>query len=98
MKNRSYNNFFTNFANKTRFKIIMLLRKKSLNVNSICKEIKEEQSKVSHNLRTLVRCHILNVKKKGKERIYSINKSTINPLFKVVENHVRKCCLKRCKR
>ena len=70
MKNRSYNNFFTNFANKTRFKIIMLLRKGPLNVSSISKKIGEEQSKVSHNLSLLVGCRILNVRKKGKERFF----------------------------
>lgn len=96
MKEHSYNNFFTNFANKTRFKIIMALRKKPLNVNSLSKQMGEEQSKVSHNLKILADCNVLEVKKRGKERIYSLNKDTVIPLLKLVEKHVKKHCPYNC--
>ncbi|MEA3329979.1 MAG: metalloregulator ArsR/SmtB family transcription factor [Nanoarchaeota archaeon] len=99
MKN-NYENFFINFANKNRLKIILLLAQKNMGVGEIVKKTGEEQSAVSHNLKLLVDCKIVNVEKKGKERIYSLNKKTVLPLLELVENHV-KCncaeCSKFCK-
>lgn len=95
MKNNTYDNFFVNFANKTRFGIIMALKDKPMNVNQISERIGEEQSKVSHNLRKLAGCHILEVKREGKQRIYSLNKETVVPMLKIVEKHVRCNCLMR---
>ncbi len=96
MKHNSYNNFFTNFANKTKLSIILILEKGPLSVNEITKKVKEEQSKVSHNLRKLLQCHILNAKQKGKQRIYSLNSETVVPILKIVKKHVKKNCLKGC--
>jgi DNA-binding transcriptional ArsR family regulator len=95
MKNQ-YENFFINFANKNRLKIIILLAEKSLNVSQIVKETGEEQSAVSHNLRMLALCKIVNIEKKGKERIYSLNKKLINSLFKIVDEHVSCNCGNEC--
>ena len=96
MKCKSYNSFFMNFANKTKFDIIMTLRGGSSNVKSITKMLNEEQSVISHNLRKLNDCHIVEVKKVGKERIYSLNKDTVIPMLKIVEKHVEKYCPKIC--
>ncbi len=96
MKCKSYNDFFVNFANKSKFDIVMLLRYGPLNVKSIVEKVKEEQSAVSHNLKKLTDCHILEVKKVGKERIYSLNKDTVIPMLKIVEKHVEKYCPKIC--
>ncbi len=89
---KSYNMFFETIGNKTRLKILELLYNKSMSVNEICKSLKEEQSKISHNLKKLTECHFLDVKKKGKNRIYSLNKKTMIPLMKLVKNHVKKYC------
>lgn len=96
MKCKSYETFFVNFANKTKFDIIMALRSGSLNVKTITKRLNEEQSVISHNLRKLNDCHIVEVKKVGKERIYSLNKDTVTPMLKIVEKHVEKYCPKIC--
>ena len=97
MKNNTYDNFFINFANRTRFNIIMALRKGPLNVSEIMEKIGEEQSKVSHNLKKLSGCNILDVKKNGKQRIYSLNEDTVVPMLKIVGKHVRNHCLnKKC--
>ncbi len=92
----SYNNFFENFSNKTRIKIIESLLKEPKSVTKICKDINEEQSKVSHNLKKLTDCHFLDVKRNGKRRIYSLNKDTITPLLNMVANHVKKHCCEVC--
>lgn len=96
MTKKSYYNFFVNLSNKTKFDIIMALKEKSMNVGEIVKKINAEQSAVSHNLKDLAECKIVEVKQKGKQRIYSLNKETVTPLLKIVEKHVCKCCKLNC--
>ncbi len=91
-----YEDFFINFANKNRLKIILLLKEKPLSVNEIVNAIKKEQSAVSHNLKILAQCKIVKSEKKGKERIYSINEKTVQPLLEVVKNHIKRNCPKEC--
>ena len=81
-----------NFANNARFKIIMALRNTELSVTDICKETNQEQSRVSHHLKSMSQCNILNVKQQGKKRIYSLNKETVLPILKLVEKHVKYYC------
>jgi DNA-binding transcriptional ArsR family regulator len=78
--------------------ILYLLRARPMSVSEICKAMEEEQSKISHNLKKLVECHILDVEQKGKQRIYSLNKDTIIPILDLVEKHVRKYCGQVCRR
>ena len=88
--------FFETLSTKLRWKILEVLRKKPRSVNEISKEVKEDQSKVSHNLKKLKDCHFIKVKKKGKERVYSLNEETIAPLLKLVDKHVKKYCCDFC--
>ncbi len=98
MKCPSYNLFFETISTKIRMEILYLLRVRPMSVSEICKSLNEEQSKVSHNLKKMVECHILDVKQKGKKRIYSINKEPVIPILDMVEKHVRKYCGEVCKR
>ena len=98
MKCKSFDRFFETIANKTRMKIINVLFHKSLSVSEICKETNEEQSKISHNLKILKDCRIIDYKTQGKQRIYSLNKETMLPLMELVEKHVSKYCGKSCMR
>jgi DNA-binding transcriptional ArsR family regulator len=99
MKCHSYNTFFETVGNKTRLDVIeLLLKEKGLSVSDICAKLKEEQSKISHNLKILSDCHFLNVEKKGKQRIYALNKETIVPLMSLVEKHVVRYCCNNCKK
>ena len=97
MKCHSYNTFFETISSKTRLRILELLLTKPMTVTEICSNLNQEQSKVSHNLKHLTDCHFLDVKQKGKYRIYSLNKATIVPLMKLVSEHVKKFCCKECK-
>ena len=97
MKCYAYNTFFETISPKTRMRIIELLQKKPMSVTEICEKLEEEQSNVSHSLKKLVECHFLEVKREGKNRIYSLNKETIVPLMNLVEKHVTKYCCKECK-
>ncbi len=92
----SYELFFETFSNKTRMKIIEALALGPKSVTEICKLTKEEQSKVSHNLKKLTECNFLDFRRQGKKRIYELNKDTITPILDLVEKHVRKYCKEVC--
>ena len=84
--------FFLNFANKTKFDIIIALKNTPLNVTQIVKKVEKEQSAVSHSLKSLARCNIVKVEKKGKEHLYSLNKDTVLPILKLADKHVKCFC------
>ena len=94
MRNSSYNIFFTNLANPLKIKIILELKKGERNVTELSRDLDIEQSKISHALALLKRCNIVKVEQKGKERIYSLNKKTIIPMLKLIDEH-SKCFCKR---
>ncbi len=76
----------------------MHLKNKPMSVTELSKAMKEEQSKISHNLPKLSKCSVLSVKQQGKKRIYSLNKETVMPMIRLVEKHVEKHCDMRCKK
>jgi DNA-binding transcriptional ArsR family regulator len=84
--------FFSTLANPTRLAILETLRQHPMNVTNIAESLDQEQSMVSHNLRTLEKCNLVSGERRGKEKIYSINPETVESLFKVVENHAAKHC------
>ncbi len=98
MKCASYNLFFDTFSNKTRMKIIEALIYGPKSVTEISNLIKEEQSKVSHSLKKLMECNFLDVERKGKKKIYSLNKDTVIPILNLVKKHVHKYCGETCKK
>ena len=99
MNNSTYHIFFNNLSNPLRIKIITSLKDKEKNVTEISKELKVEQSKISHALSNLKSCRIVEVKRKGKERIYFLNKKTIVPMLKLIDKHVKSFCdCKNCTR
>lgn len=92
----SYNSFFLNLANPLKRAIILGLMEKEKNVSQLSKNLKIEQSKLSHALSSLKECRIVEVKQKGKERIYSLNKKTIVPILKLIDKHSHSFCKKNC--
>ena len=89
---KTYHYFFSNLSNPLRIDIILLLRKKEQSVTELAKELKGEQSKVSHALSALKKCNIVQSKQKGKQRIYSLNKKTILPMLKLIDKHASTQC------
>jgi ArsR family transcriptional regulator len=84
--------FFSTLANPARLAILEQLFDRSMNVTQLAKKLEQEQSMISHNLRLLANCHFVSVQRKGKQRIYSVNKETVGSLFEIVEKHARKYC------
>ena len=98
MIQNAYDYFFETLANRRRLAIIDILRKGQNNVSQIIEKTGFEQSNVSHNLKRLEDCGFVNVKRNGKERIYSLNKETIRPLMKLIDKHTEKFCSQCIKR
>ena len=88
----TYHIFFRNLANPVKTKIISALKEKEMCVNELSKKTGLEQSKLSHALAALRNCSIVNVKQKGKERIYHLNKETIIPMLRLIDKHKCKFC------
>jgi DNA-binding transcriptional ArsR family regulator len=84
--------FFATLANPTRLAILELLRNGPKNVTEIANTLKREQSMISHNLRSLEQCRFVFSERKEKERYYSLNRETMEPLFKSFAYHSKKYC------
>jgi DNA-binding transcriptional ArsR family regulator len=93
MINKSYQRFFKTLANENRLKIVsFLLREQAQSVSEIVKGTRLEQTLVSHNLKRLLECHFVEVERVGKERVYSLNRGTIEPLLSLMNQHVNTYC------
>ncbi|MEM3704051.1 MAG: metalloregulator ArsR/SmtB family transcription factor [Candidatus Bathyarchaeia archaeon] len=84
--------FFSTLANPTRLAILELLRDGPKNVTQIAEALKQEQSMISHNLKLLLRCSFVFSERRKKERIYYLNKETMEKLFKLFSQHAEKYC------
>ena len=83
-------------ANATRLAIVHVLLDGPKSVTEIQRAVRCDQSMISHNLKRLERCHFVSVEQSGKQRVYSLNKETIEPLLKLMDKHVNKFCKKLC--
>jgi len=93
MLNNSYKLFFQTIANENRITILALIhQKRKSSVMQIVKELRLEQSIVSHNLKCLTRCGFLNRKRVGKNIFYSLNGDTVTKLLKLADQHLDKNC------
>ena len=68
MSKKTYHVFFSKLSNKLRIDIITSLEDKEKSVSELSTDLKIEQSKISHALRGLKDCNIVQVKQKGKQR------------------------------
>jgi len=91
---QAYKLFFGTLTSEIRLKIINSLRKSPKTVSELQEITKLEQSIVSHNLKRLKKCGFVEVKKNGQYRVYHLNKETIEPIMKTIDNHMHKHCIK----
>ncbi len=82
--------FFRGLSNRLKIDIILALKKRNMNVSQLGKELRVEQSKLSHALASLKHCSIVHCERKGKNMVYSLNKDTILPILKLIDKHVNK--------
>lgn len=89
--------FFMVLSNRQRVRILQYLADEGpKNVGQISEKLGLQQSAVSHCMQRLRACHFVVVEPSGKERVYSLNKDTVQPLFDLIDKHVRKYCAKEC--
>jgi DNA-binding transcriptional ArsR family regulator len=79
--------FFKVLANPARLAILESLRKKPRSVTELATNLKQEQSMISHNLAALERCRFVSSERKEKQRFYSLNNETMEPLFKLFKHN-----------
>lgn len=97
MRYTVFDDFFAVLGNKQRVKILQYLHKNGCkSVTEICQALDIEQSAVSHSMKRLMECHFVEMEPRGKERIYCINKLTVQPLFELIEKHIQAHCVKGC--
>ena len=84
--------FFSTLSNPTRLAILELLREEPRNVTEIASILKQGQSMISHNLRPLEKCGFVFLEKRDKGHFYSLNRETMEPLFKTFFQHAAKYC------
>lgn len=97
MRYTVFDDFFAVLGNKQRVKILQYLQKNGCkSVNEICQGLGIEQSAVSHCMKRLLECHFVEMEPRGKERIYCINKKTVQPLLELIDEHVQSYCAKGC--
>ena len=92
----TYMGFFKALCNDTRLSIVLSLKDNPKNVSQLISELDMEQSRISHNLQCLEKNGFVTVKQEGKQRIYSLNKDTIEPILKAVKKHTEKYGLNSC--
>jgi ArsR family transcriptional regulator len=92
--------FFSTLSNPTRLAILEQLRVGPKNVTQISNKLKQDQSMISHNLRSLVNCGFILIEKNWKEHIYSINSEIVEAIFQILNLHTNNFCksIPKCKK
>jgi DNA-binding transcriptional ArsR family regulator len=80
--------FLKTLSNETRLLILESVRIRPKCVSEVSEDLGFEQSRISHGLKCLCNCGFVEMKRKGKRRIYSLNKKTIIPLFDTIDKHI----------
>ncbi len=90
---KAYKIFLGTLVSEPRLKIINTLRKGKKNVSQISKELKMNQTSVSHNLKRLKTCGFVKSEINKKFRYYDLNKETIKPLMNLIDKHMSLHCI-----
>ncbi len=88
MNCETYKRFFGTLADPTKLTILQSLEREPLTVSEICVVLDMEQSRVSHNLRTLKDLGFVSCTVEGRSRRYTLDEKTIKPLLALIQGHV----------
>lgn len=84
--------FLKCLANETRLNIIQLLEDRELCVCDIMEELDKEQSLISHHLRSLRGCGLIERRREGKKLMYSISDPSVVEFLSKAEELGREFC------
>ena len=79
------NNFLKCIVNDNRRNILLLLEKKEKRVHDLVEKLNLEQSLVSHHLKLLKCCGLVNSRQEGKNIYYSLVDPEIHNILKKIE-------------
>ena len=77
MKREDYDGVFKALGDEHRLRILRLLAKKELSAGEILESMDIVQSTLSHHMKILVECGLVNDRKEGKWHHYSLNCDTL---------------------
>ncbi len=80
--------FLFAISDYSRFAILAALLKRSMCVNEIVRETGIGQSNASHHLLCLANCGFVTVERKGKERVYRLNREA-RPIIRGMLTHIK---------
>lgn len=83
MKIKNGRVFFGALANKIRYQILKELESGEKCVNDLVNSLKIKQSLVSHNLKILIKANLVQVRRSGTFRYYSVNKTVAAGIFRL---------------
>lgn len=81
--------FFKNFADGSRLKILSELSKGEMSVNALTEAVAMGQSAVSHQLRTLKNSKLVKARPDGKSVFYSLDDEHITGIIEYALMHIR---------
>lgn len=81
-------NFFKNFSDSTRVKILYALLNKEMCVGDLAKSLRITQSAISHQLRILRQSNLVKFRKEGKGVIYSLDDLHVSEILNQGLSHL----------
>ena len=81
---------FKVLANPVRLRLVEALSGGEMSVSELVRAVRESQARVSHELRCLSVCGLVNFKREGKFVFYSLNEATVLPILRAADKHVEK--------
>lgn len=94
MNAKAHDIFISTLCCKSRLHIIQSLRQQEKNVTELSKELKINQTTLSHNLQRLQDCGMVTVERRNKYQYYRLNKEYIEQIMSLIEKHMAKYCQK----
>ncbi len=81
--------FFKNFDDSTRIKILYALFQKEMCVSDLVRELDMNQSAISHQLRVLRQSDLVKFRKEGQTAVYSLDDDHVATLLEMGIEHIR---------
>ena len=82
--------FFLALANQNRLRMLELLSREALTVGEIQRRLGLDQTTVSHSLKCLAFCGFVSYWRRGRNKIYYVDKQSVRDLLRIADEHVRK--------
>ncbi len=79
-------------GSKIRYRILQLLREKERCVSEIMKDLDKEQTLISHHLKSLNECGLVEKERKGRKRVYKISDPAVLEFMEKVKELSKSKC------